>query len=87
MIDRVFKGLYHSFGTHIPAQSFLQFCHVTTFFVCLFAFSRATPMAYGGSQARGLIGTVAAGLRHSHSNVGSEPRLRPTPQLTATPDP
>ena len=27
---------------------------------CLFAFSRATPMAYGGSQARGQIGTVAA---------------------------
>ena len=29
-------------------------------------------MAYGGSQARGLIGAVAAGLHHSHSNVGSE---------------
>ena len=26
------------------------------------AFSRATPVAYGGSQARGLIGAVAAGL-------------------------
>ena len=51
----------------------------------LFAFSRATPTAYGGSQARGLIGSVATGLRHSHS--GSKPRLRPTPQLTATPDP
>ena len=34
-----------------------------------------------------LIGNVAAGLRQSHSNVGSEPRLQPTPQLTATPDP
>ena len=44
-------------------------------------------MAYGGSQARGLIGAVAASLRQSHSNVGSEPRLRPTPQLTATLDP
>ena len=44
-------------------------------------------MAYGGSQARGLIGAVAAGLRQSHSNAGSEPRLRPTPQLTAMPDP
>ena len=29
---------------------------------CLFAFSRAAPAAYGGSQARGLIGAVAAGL-------------------------
>ena len=35
------------------------------FFFCLFAFSRAAPAAYGGSQARGLIGVVAAGLRHS----------------------
>ena len=30
---------------------------------------------------------AAAGLGHSHSNVGSEQHLRPTPQLTATPDP
>ena len=56
-------------------------------FICLFAFSRAAPVAYGGSQARGLIGAVATGLRQSHSNAGSEPRLQPTPQLTATPDP
>ena len=48
-------------------------------FFCLFAFSRATPAAYGGSQARGLIGAIAAGLRHSHSNVGSEPGLQLTP--------
>ena len=40
-------------------------------------------MAYGGSQARGLIGAVASGLHHSHSNAGSEPHLQPTPQLTA----
>ena len=46
----------------------------------------ATPMAYGGSQARGLIGAVAAGLRHSHSNTGSELCLWPTAQLTATLD-
>ena len=53
----------------------------------LFAFSRATPMANGGSQARDLIGAVATGLRQSHSYAGSELRLQPTPQLTATPDP
>ena len=29
---------------------------------CLFAISWATPAAYGGSQARGLIGAVATGL-------------------------
>ena len=53
-------------------------------FSCLF---RTVPMAYGGSQARGPIGAVAAGLRHSHSHARSEPRLQPTPQLVTTPTP
>ena len=44
----------------------LEFC-----FFGLFAFSRAAPVAHGGSQARGLIGVVATGL----CNEGSEPRL------------
>ena len=57
------------------------------FFFCLFAFSRATLMAHGGSQARGPIGAAAASLCHGHSNVGSKPYLQPTPQLTATLDP
>ena len=57
-------------------------------FIYLFiAISWAIPAAYGGSQARGLIRAVAASLCQSHSNVGSKPRLQPTPQLTATPDP
>ena len=47
----------------------------------------AAPAAYGGSQARGPIGAAAVGLHHSHGDMGSEPRLRPTPQLMATPDP
>ena len=55
-----------------------------SFFFLLF---RAVPAAYGGSQARGLIGAPASGLHHSHSNARSQPCLRPTPQLTATPDP
>ena len=33
---------------------------------------------YGGSQARGLIGARAAGLQHSHSNMGSDLSLQPT---------
>ena len=57
------------------------------FFFCLFDFSRATPTAYGGFQARGLIRAAATGLRQSHSNTASELRLRPIPQLTAMPDP
>ena len=38
-------------------------------------------MAYGGSQAKGQIQARAAGLHHSHSNMGSKPRPWPTPQL------
>ena len=34
-------------------------------FFLVFCLFRAGPMAYGGSQARGLIGAVAAGLRQS----------------------
>ena len=37
-------------------------------FFC-FCFFRAAPAAYGGSKARGPVGTVAAGLRHSHRNA------------------
>ena len=57
------------------------------FFFCLFAFSRAAPVAHGGSQARGPIGATAAGLHLSHSNTGSDLCLQTTLQLTATPDP
>ena len=62
---------------------------VTFSFLCFlsFVFSRATPTAYGGSQARGLIAAVAASLHQSHSSIGSQPHLQPTPQLTATLDP
>ena len=65
---------------------FFFFFVFLSFFVVVVAISWAAPAAYGGSQARGLIGAVATGLRQSHSNAGSEPRLQPTPQLTATPD-
>ena len=63
---------------------------IAMFFLFFFFFSlsfRATPEAYGGSQARGLIGAVAAGLHQSHSNGRSELHLRPTPQLMAALDP
>ena len=56
------------------------FCHFLPFLGPL-------PTLYGGFQARGLIGAVVTSLRQSHSNAGSEPRLWPTPQLTATLDP
>ena len=67
----------NSFKNHgsqnITVGSFLFF-----FFFCLCHF-RATPVAYGGSQARGGIRAIAADLSHSHSNVRSKLRLQPTP--------
>ena len=47
-------------------------------YFCLF---RAEPAASRGYQTRALMGAVAVGLHHSHSNVGSE--LCPTTQLMA----
>ena len=58
--------------------------HSVFFFFCHF---RAAPLAYGVSQARGLIRAVSAGLHQSHSNARSELCLRPTSQLTAMLDP
>ena len=56
-------------------------------FLFLLLLFRATPAAYVCSKARDRIRATAAGLRHSHSNVGSKLHLWPTPQLRATPDP
>ena len=50
------------------------------FFFCLFVcfcLFRATPMAYGSSQARGQMEAAAADLHHSHSSTGFRPRLWP----------
>ena len=44
-----------------------------TYFYCFFF--RATPKAYGSSQARGRTGAGAAGLHHNDSNVRSKPSL------------
>ena len=50
-----------------PQEDFIYFL--------FFVFSRATPMAYGSSQARGRIGTVTTSIHQSHSNMGSKPHL------------
>ena len=50
---------------------FVFFCLFFVFLVLLGPLSSA----YEGSQARGLIGAIAAGLRHSHSNSRSGPSL------------
>ena len=56
-------------------------------YLFLFFYFSDAPIAYGSSQARGQIGATDAGLHHSHRKAGSEPNLRPTPQLTAMPGP
>ena len=49
---------------------------------------RVAPEAYGGSQARSRIGAVASGLcARATATPDATPRLRPTPQLIAMPDP
>ena len=60
----------------------LVFNHLTSSFYSFFFFQGRTA-ACGGPQAKGLIGAVATGLCHSHSNIRSKPCLRSTPQLTA----
>ena len=58
-----------------------------SFSLSFFLLFRATPAANGGSRARGQIGAVATGLRHSHNNARSEPHLQSTPRLSAMLDP
>ena len=48
-------------------------------FLFLLLLFRAAPAAYGGSQARGQIGTAAASLHHSQSHSGSVQHLWPPP--------
>ena len=56
-------------------------CEKNFFLIFIYLFIywlfRAAPVAYVGSQARGRIRAVVAGLRHSHCNTRSEPYLRP----------
>ena len=59
------------------------FCFSVTFYL----FFRPSPAAYESRQTTGLIRAATAGLCHSQSNTGSQPHLRPTPQLPVMPDP
>ena len=60
---------------HSLQLQFGNYTYLETFF--FFFLFRAAPAAYKTSRARGRIEATAAGLHrsHSHSNVGSEPRL------------
>ena len=59
---------------------------MTSIFFFFFLF-RAALTAYGGSQARGPIGATATSLVTATATWDPKPCLRPTPQLTAMPDP
>ena len=56
---------------------FVELIYISTAFF-FFGFFRATPTAYGRSQARGRMGAAVA----SHSNVRSEPQPTPLDPLT-----
>ena len=71
------------FGFTFRSLIHFEFIYLVIYLFIVLLFLWAAPAAYGGSQARGLIGAVAASLGQSHSNTGSAPHLRHTPQLTA----
>ena len=64
-----------TFGYWELLQSFFLPLSFIAYYLFIYLLFRAAPAVYGGSQARGRIDAVAAGLRQSHSNTGSEPRL------------
>ena len=64
-----------------PINILFMIQNLGRFFLFCFLLFRATPAAYGVSQARGCIGGVAADLYHN--NFRSEPHLWPAPQLMA----
>ena len=69
-------------ATKVTPKVHLLTVEERTHAIYLFSFFfRAKPMAYRSSQAKGQIGTAAAGLHHGHSNTSSKPHLPPTPQL------
>ena len=76
--------LYSDMMVMVIIQLMSQHSKPRLFFFLLF---RATYVAYWSFQARGQTGPTAAGLHHSHSNSGSEPRLWHIPQLMVTGSP
>ena len=79
----IFVGLFLHFSL-FQRSKLLSYANTALSFFSSEAFSflfffRATPLAYGSSQARGPIGDTAVCLHYSHSNAGSEVHLQPTP--------
>ena len=94
-----FPELTSIFGSSLPNELYLDLMvlhceiHTSTLalpqppFFCFsfffFFFFRAKALAYGRSQARSGIRSVASSLHHSHSKAGFELGLWATPQLPA----
>ena len=64
-------------------------CLYVCLYVCMYCFLEPHPLQMEVPKlgVESELQLPAAGLHHSHSNARSEPRLWPTPQLMATPDP
>ena len=55
--------------------------------VSVFVFVLGLHLPHVEVPRQGVQSELQPGLHQSHSNAGSKPHLRPTPQLTARPDP
>ena len=73
--------------THHYRKLYLSMSPLSFSFFVFLPFLGPFPWHIEVPRLGGLSTAVAAGLHHSDSNVGSEPRLQPTSQLMATPDP
>ena len=87
MKNKLTLYLFSVFSLLSFSPVFHMACLLACLLALLFCLFRATPAAYGGSQARGPIRAVAAGLPHSHSNARFKLCLKSTPQLMTMPDP
>ena len=81
-------SVYHEENTTYSFLSSYDFSLSLSLFFFFFVFFLGPHVRHMEvPQARNLIGAIAAGLHHSHSNTRSELCLQHTAQLTATPDP
>ena len=65
--ETIVRGYFSPFK--ISPSQYLIFNFYFIFYFFIFLLFRAVLAAYGLSQASGPIGSSAAGLHHSHSNV------------------
>ena len=64
-------SVFKKAGNHILLITQMNIYLFIYLFIYLSFIFRASPVAYGSTQAKGQTGDVAADLHHSHSNAGS----------------